>query len=235
MGFFPIVALPALTPSAGCYLAAYLVGCLAFVLMAKRRRLLTEGIGRTSLVALVGGLVGANVTQYLASGSAGKTVLGGLAGGYLSVVLYKRMIGLRRPTGDLFAVALMAGEGVGRWGCFLGGCCFGRTCDLPFAVYQHDAWRHPAQLYLSLACFTILGILLFVEFRRPLPENGLFYLQGLLYCPARFLAEYFREGHLFALGLTLAQWCCLAGFVFFLVRWRQMQSETEGKHAVRPG
>ena len=212
------------------YGLGYLVGAAAFAAMAWRRRLWTEGVGYVCLIGLMGGLIAANITQFLAAGNAGKTVLGGVAGGYLAVHLGKRIIGLRRPTGDLFAVALVAGEAVGRWGCYFGGCCYGKPApDLPFAVFQHDALRHPAQIYLSVACAAILAVLLYVEFRRPLPENGLFYLQGVLYSAARFVVEFYREGHAAFLGLTLAQLLCLIAFAFFGYRLMTLSQLTGGK------
>ena len=98
------------------YGLAYLTGALAFWLLARRRRLATEGIAWVATAGLVGGLVGANVGQWLITGSAGKSVLGGWLGGWLAVWATKKSLGLKRPTGDLFAVALMAGECIGRWG-----------------------------------------------------------------------------------------------------------------------
>jgi phosphatidylglycerol:prolipoprotein diacylglycerol transferase len=210
------LAFPALLNAAAlCYALAYAVGTAAFALMARRRGLATSGVGAVSIAGLLGGLVGANLAQWLTTGSGGKSVLGGVAGGYLAVVLYKRYLGVRRPTGDLFAVALSAGEAVGRFGCFVGGCCYGVPTAVSWAVYQHGAWRHPTQLYLALLSLLILTVLLWIEFRAPLPENGLLYVQGTLYAVGRFLVEFFREGTPFALGLTAAQWACLAGFVFF--------------------
>lgn len=205
-----------------CYGLGYLIGFLAFLWMAHRRGLNTVGVRGVAVAGLLGGLVGANLTQWLATGQPGKTVLGGVAGGYLAVILYKRYIGLRRPTGDLFAVAVCAGEAVGRWGCFFGGCCYGRPTDLPWAIFQHDALRHPAQLYLSLGSLVVLGILLYREFCVPLPENGLFYLQGLLYGALRFSVEFFRETSTHA-GLTTAQWTCLIGMAFFGYRFYQQR------------
>jgi phosphatidylglycerol:prolipoprotein diacylglycerol transferase len=203
-----------------CYGLGYLVGFLTFLWIAHRRGLNTVGVRGVAIVGLLGGLVGANLTQWLATGQPGKTVLGGVAGGYLAVILYKRHIGLRRPTGDLFAIAVCAGEAVGRWGCFFGGCCYGRPTELPWAVLQHDALRHPTQLYLSLASLVVLGILLYREFRAPLPENGLFYLQGLLYAALRFAVEFFRETSTHG-RLTTAQWACLIGMAFFGYRFYQ--------------
>jgi phosphatidylglycerol---prolipoprotein diacylglyceryl transferase len=210
-----LTALPHVTPASFVYALAYSVGILVFCLFAQKRRLLTEGIGYIAMAGLVGGLVGANLGQFLAtSGGPGKSVLGGILGGYLAVMLAKKRLGLVRPTGDLFAVALMAGEAVGRWGCFLGGCCGGQECALPWAVAGH----HPTQLYLSAACAVTFVILLLAEtWRRP-AENGLWYLQGVLYCPARFVIEFFRDGATRHGGLSTAQWVCLIGLAFFVYK-----------------
>ena len=181
--------------------------------------------------ALVGGLAFANITEWMVTGEpvwrsgllislddGGKTIVGGFAGGYLTVVLVKRYLGIVRPLGDLFALAMSAGDAIGRWGCFFGGCCYGKASHVPWAVWQHGAWRHPTQIYLSLASLATFLILWSLERRRGLPENGLFYLQGILFCISRFVIEFFRAGAPAAYGLTLAQWACCAGFIFFAVR-----------------
>ena len=110
-----LAALAPLTPASAVYAAAYTLGVAAFCLFARQRRLLTDGMLTVAAIGLVGGLIGANLGQLLATGgNPGKSVLGGIAGGYLAVWLGKKRLGLVRPTGDLFAVALMAGEAVGR-------------------------------------------------------------------------------------------------------------------------
>lgn len=105
-----------MTLSAGCYGLGYLTGLAAFVWMARRRKMATSGILAIMGAGLIGGLIAANLTQWVFGGSAGKTVLGGIAGGYLTVICYKRYLGIQRPTGDLFAAAVSAGEAVSRCG-----------------------------------------------------------------------------------------------------------------------
>jgi phosphatidylglycerol:prolipoprotein diacylglycerol transferase len=218
--------------AAGFYAAGYILGIAAFVWMARRRGLATEGILLAMMAGLIGGLICANLAQRAVTGAAGKTVLGAVAGGYLCVFLTKRAVGIRRPLGDLFAVAICAGEAVGRWGCLFGGCCYGRPTDVPWAVWQHDAFRHPTQIYLSLACLLILGALWRFERASP-PENGLFYLQGMLYCAARFLIEFCRETHAVGIGLSAAQWACLVGFAFFAARLHRLIRPAEVESAIR--
>ena len=120
-----------------------------------------------------------------------------------------------RPTGDLFALAIPAGEAIGRIACFVGGCCYGKAANVAWAVHEHGEMRHPAQLYLALAAGICVAVLLAIEFRYKLPENGLFYAGGMLFCIDRFIVEFFREGPTTQLGVTLAQAACMLGFAFF--------------------
>jgi prolipoprotein diacylglyceryltransferase len=46
----------------------------------------------------------------------GKTIVGGLLGGWLGVEIAKRISGIRQRTGDLFALPLCVGIAVGRLG-----------------------------------------------------------------------------------------------------------------------
>src|ERR1700679_665331 len=48
----------------------------------------------------------------------GKTIVGGLLGGWLAVEVVKKIAGVRSRTGDLFAVPLCVGIAIGRLGCF---------------------------------------------------------------------------------------------------------------------
>lgn len=164
---------------------------------------------------LLGGLAGANLVQWLATGLPGKTIEGGIAGGWIAVVLAKRALGVTRPTGDLFALALPAGEAIGRIACFIGGCCYGKVTSVAWAVHDHDAWRHPTQLYLSLAAAVSFAALYTIERRMRLPDNALFYAGGMLFCADRFAVDFFRDVAAAPIGLTAAQLGCCAGFAFF--------------------
>jgi phosphatidylglycerol:prolipoprotein diacylglycerol transferase len=208
--------------AAPIYLCAYAVAAIVFWQMARRRGMATDGIARIMAAGLIGGLAGANLLQLLATGLPGKTIEGGILGGWLAVAWMKRRLGITRPTGDLFALAVPAGEVIGRIACFVGGCCYGKAATLAWAVHDHGTWRHPAQLYLSLAAAISLAILIAVERRRILPENGLFYLSGILFCLDRFAVEFARTSPPVAFGLTLAQWAASFGVVFFAWKLAQL-------------
>jgi prolipoprotein diacylglyceryltransferase len=57
----------------------------------------------------------------------GRTVLGGLLGGWLAVEWKKRRLGYVGATGDGFAMPLALGLTFGRIGCTLTGCCQGQV------------------------------------------------------------------------------------------------------------
>jgi len=204
------------------YAAAYAAGVLVFRWAARRRGLDTDGMRLLMAGGLIGGLLGANATQLLAAGAPGKTIEGGILGGFLTVVALKRRLGITRPTGDLFALAVPAGEAVGRLGCFVGGCCYGKITTGAVAVHDHDAFRYPAQLYSSLAAALSFAFLFWLDRKHVLPENGLLYVQIGLFCITRFAIEFVRAGGATQLGLTLAQLGCAGGLAFALYKLRPL-------------
>jgi prolipoprotein diacylglyceryltransferase len=93
----------------------------------------------------------------------GKTIVGALVFGLISVELTKRYIGLRDSTGDLYAIPLALGIAIGRIGCFLTGLSdntYGTPTHLPWAVNFGDGIpRHPTQLYEILFLLALIPIL----------------------------------------------------------------------------
>jgi len=200
----------------------YLTGIAVYLYVAKRRKLLTEGMFFVACWAIAGGLVGAKLGEFLAEGwpisispltifdatVGGRALLGGLLGGWVAAEIAKRRMGIKRPTGDLFAYALSAGEAVGRIGCYFNGCCYGKATTFPIVIYQHGAWRHPTQLYSSATAAIIFLILL--AMRKHVAKDGdLFRVYLLCFGITRFLIEFLREGKPALWGLTAMQWLCI--------------------------
>src|SRR5258707_413063 len=77
----------------------------------------------------------------------GKTITTGLASAYLAVELTKFVPDLQVKTGDAFALPLA----VGRWGCFLNGCCYFR---LPIFPRFWASARVRASHTVQLCCIT---------------------------------------------------------------------------------
>jgi phosphatidylglycerol---prolipoprotein diacylglyceryl transferase len=93
----------------------------------------------------------------------GKTIVGALIGGLITVELMKRYIGLHTSTGDLYAIPLASGIAVGRIGCFLTGLgdnTYGTATTLPWGVNFGDGIpRHPTQLYESVFLLLLIPLL----------------------------------------------------------------------------
>jgi prolipoprotein diacylglyceryltransferase len=93
----------------------------------------------------------------------GKTIVGALAFGLVSVELMKRYIGLRQSTGDLYAIPLALGIAIGRIGCFLTGLAdntYGTPTALPWAINFGDGIpRHPTQLYEIIFLLALIPLL----------------------------------------------------------------------------
>jgi phosphatidylglycerol:prolipoprotein diacylglycerol transferase len=154
-------------------------------------------------------------------------------------------MGFRHADPDTLALAIPLGHAVGRIGCFLAGCCFGRPTDASWAVryapgsepfaaqvaaglLPADAAAslpvHPTQLYEMVLQLGLLALLLWL--RPRLRRRGSLVLCALAgYGGLRFAVEFYRWGGGTIAGLTLVQWtvgvATLALLVTLLVRERK--------------
>jgi prolipoprotein diacylglyceryltransferase len=143
----------------------------------------------------------------------GKTIVGGLLGGWLAVELAKLLLHVRSRTGDLYAVPLCLGIAIGRIGCFLAGLAddtYGTATTLPWGVDFGDGIRrHPTQLY-ELVFLLLLAGALTVYARRPHPQGQMFRIFMAAYLAWRFVVDFIKpQPHLG--GLDIIQWACLLG------------------------
>lgn len=101
---------------------------------------------------------------------------------------------------DICAPAVAIGHVFGRLGCFFAGCCYGRVCDLPWAVSFTDPntlarpigeLLHPTQLYGSGSNLFIFLILISIK-RRMKFDGQLFWIYVMLYGIVRSINEMFR-------------------------------------------
>jgi phosphatidylglycerol---prolipoprotein diacylglyceryl transferase len=159
--------------------------------------------------------------------SDGKTIVCGLIGAYLAVELAKRLLDVRVKTGDSFAVPMALAMAVGRWGCFVNGCCYGVETTLPWGVWFEVRgsdgtmqWMkcHPTQIYESMFHFTMAVIVIWLTVRDLLPRQRL-KLYLIAYGVYRFLTEYIRPEPRYWPGLTFYQWAALGLIGGLLVQW----------------
>lgn len=150
--------------------------------------------------------------------ASGKTMVGGLLGGWIAVEIVKRLSGVRERTGDLFAVPLCVGIAIGRIGCFLTGLpdhTYGIETDLPWGIdFGDGVSRHPTQLYeIVFVCLVALTITL-----RPPRESGMAFRFVLLsYLGFRLAVDFIKPGQPI-LGMTAIQWACAVALLYHVVR-----------------
>lgn len=130
----------------------------------------------------------------------GLVFYGGFIGALLTALWYMRRKGLPLlKTADIMAPSIAFGLFVGRIGCFFAGCCYGKTCDLPWAViFTHPESLapkgvplHPTQLYSSLNGLFIFFVLVGIRRIKGF-EGQIFWTYVLLYGVTRSIIEHFR-------------------------------------------
>jgi len=102
-------------------------------------------------------------------------------------------------TTDIVAPCIALGQFFGRLGCFSAGCCYGKSCDLSWAVTftNPDTLApigiplHPTQLYQAAGNLIIFVILWFFRTRKKF-DGQLFWLYVMLYAVIRSFIEIFR-------------------------------------------
>jgi prolipoprotein diacylglyceryltransferase len=151
----------------------------------------------------------------------GKTIVGGLLGGWAGVELLKHFLRLRRSTGDLFVYPLALGTAIGRIGCFLTGLSdrtYGIATSLPWGVdFGDGVRRHPAQLYESAFVLLLALALRLATHGRSLPSGVLFRLYIAGYLGFRFSIEFIKPREFLLPGLSAIQLASLVG-LFLAVR-----------------
>jgi phosphatidylglycerol:prolipoprotein diacylglycerol transferase len=123
---------------------------------------------------------------------------GGLVLAFVTTLVYLKWLQTDKKSHyfDAFAPVLAFAYGFGRIGCFLAGCCYGKTCEYPWAMNG----RHPAQLYAFFLEVGIISLLLGIEkvplSKRPrfLNRSGdIFVLWLALHSLGRLMMESFRD------------------------------------------
>jgi phosphatidylglycerol:prolipoprotein diacylglycerol transferase len=145
----------------------------------------------------------------------GKTIVGGLLGGWAGVEIAKRAMHITYSTGDAYVFPLILGMSVGRVGCFLTGLpdhTYGNHTGVPWAVDFGDGPRHPTQLY-DIVFLLLLGVVLLVRMRWAYPNGRIFRLFLLAYCAYRFAIEFIKPTYRPYIGLSAIQLACLGGVI----------------------
>ena len=229
-----LTMIPMLTPvtiySYGLMLAIAVVVCTSMMVRdARRKNIKADFIFDLVFWVIVGGIIGARLFYILLNyhfflnnpdeiimiqngGLAwqGALILGAMAG----TSLVKRRKLFLPDVLDLCAPYLALGQSIGRIGCFLNGCCYGKVVDGGIYFPVHSAYLHPTQLYDSAGLFIIFLIL--KRYQRSSSIPGLVFASYLILASAlRFGVEFFRADHeIFFFGFSIFQFVCFGILMF---------------------
>jgi phosphatidylglycerol:prolipoprotein diacylglycerol transferase len=215
------------------YALCIAIGVAAGLVLALYRSRRSDVVLVAASLVVAAGVIGAELWHSLAHGSAGLSSMGGIMAGLATIVVVARALGASPlELLDDLAPGGVLGFGVGRVGCWLAGCCYGRPADLPWAVAVERAGtmpRHPVQLYEA-----IVDVGIALALARPEAFAGRTAARAMIgYGLGRVVLEAFRDpasADLVAPGLpTVAQLCgtalALAGVLLYRARCRRRESD----------
>jgi phosphatidylglycerol:prolipoprotein diacylglycerol transferase len=217
--------------------AAYAVAFRVYLLLRKRTGDALDDADRWWMIAAaaMGAVLGSKVLYWFEDPAltlahwrdpaylmGGKTIVGAFIGGLVAVETAKRLLGITRRTGDLFAVPLCVGIAVGRIGCFLTGVedhTAGIATSLPWGVNFGDGIaRHPTQLYEVLFALA-LATFLWRRMQRPFVSGDLFKMFMVAYACFRLACDFLKPDVRVFLGMSSIQWACVALLFFYHSDW----------------
>ena len=162
----------------------------------------------------------------------GKTIVGGLLGGWAGIEFAKQRLGIAQSTGDAFVWPLALGTAIGRLGCFFTGLSdhtYGIATSLPWGVDFGDGIaRHPTQLYESSFVLALAAVITVSTRRRSLPSGARFRLYFAGYFTFRFLIEFIKPRETPVAGLSAIQIASFFGAVFSLLSLLQSKPKFYG-------
>jgi len=171
----------------------------------------------------------------------GKTIVGGLLGGWIGVEIVKRIRGVRASTGDAYVLPLVLGIAIGRIGCFLTGLpdhTHGIGTSLPWGFDFGDGIkRHPTQLY-EIGAALVIGAMVYVRSRRSHARGELFRFFLLLYLLFRFAVEFIKPTYKPYVDLSAIQIASLIGAAvcaWQLFRMRRSSRDPVARSTVEAG
>jgi phosphatidylglycerol---prolipoprotein diacylglyceryl transferase len=211
---------------------AFLSGLWTATLRARREKISGEIIADVTLWIMVGAILGARavyvatywkdefagqpLSEIFAIWHGGLVYYGGLIGAIIAGAIYLHW--KKMPLwkiADVMAPSIALGSVFGRIGCLLNGCCYGRACDLPWAIsfpadnplHPPTTPVHPTEIYDALLNLVLYFFLAWL-FRRKKFDGQIFATYLICYAVTRSFVEYFRGDYNDAhqhFGLTPAQ------------------------------
>jgi len=232
----------------GIMVALAVIALLAMTLRETKRRGISQDIIYNLVVwGIIGGFVGGRLAHvvdywdyYIANprefiGFAGLALYGTIIGVLVAVWIYMRVkkipFSSLAGVGDAIAVGAPLAQAIGRIGCTINGCCFGKLSPFnsfpgaviyappPYGTLPQNWYFIPPQylgvpLYPTQIYFLLWNLIVFAivwQFRGRLkPQGSLFFLYLCLYAAGDFALRFFRVNEPFLFGLHQGQVISLA-------------------------
>ncbi|HPZ08009.1 MAG TPA: prolipoprotein diacylglyceryl transferase [Candidatus Eremiobacteraeota bacterium] len=191
----------------------FIIGLTWALKYSKPEDVKPETVMDLSICILIGGIIGARFIHVLINyqeysirdpvkiinfregglawyGAVLGAIIGGIIFARISRILFWKLA-------DICSAPVMLGLAIGRIGCFLNGCCYGKPTNLPWGVEFPDVYppgvsRHPTQIYEALLDIGIFYILNLINKKKKFHGEIFCYFIGL-YSIARFIVEFYRE------------------------------------------
>ncbi|MBU1726988.1 MAG: prolipoprotein diacylglyceryl transferase [Candidatus Omnitrophica bacterium] len=216
---------------------AFILSVTLAALFAKRQGFHPDVVYNFGFTVFIAGVIGArlfyvieNINYYLENPleiillqHGGLSWFGGLVLGTVFGLWYlkKKNIPVLKFL-DVIIPFVALGHAIGRIGCFLNGCCYGKPSKFGFYFPAHKAVLIPTQL-ISVFILLIIFIFLRTLQRRPHHEGQILFAYLFLFSIKRFFIEFLRADNPQVLwGLTLFQLLSIVVFCigitgFFMV------------------
>jgi len=147
-------------------------------------------------------------------GGEGLSIWGAILGATIGIWLFS-LINKKFSFGhlaDILAPGIILAQAIGRVGCTLNGCCYGKETSLPWAiVYTNPNTHgpigipvHPTQVYEIMFNLIIFGVLFKLR-NRFKTDGSLFLVYLSFYSVWRLGVDFIRDGRPFLFGLHQAQ------------------------------
>ena len=207
-------------------LLGVILGSAYFLYNIKDRKGNKENAAIIFTTALVGSSIGSKLPIILVNYKtffenpalflSGRSVLGGFIGGLLGVLIVKKVLNIKGRYGNNLAPSAALGIAVGRIGCLMKGCCYGKIGS--FGIDFGDGnLRYPTQIFEIIFHFT--AFMLLNHYKNKVQGQGILFTYYVIsYFIFRFFTEFIRESQIVSLNLTLYQIISILGVLLMITK-----------------